>query len=371
MSNRPPRRYSRWVVTGIGVILVWSALGFAGYAAGWNAHKRDAQAELIKSERAAMASITNRHNTGPCIETSVQPGQLAGLLKIPALNLVAPVEEGTDDAELNVAVGHDPQSVWPGVDGAAAFLAHDVSYFVHLGALKAGDVISYQTACTTVNFTVSNLQVVDAGSAIPTTPNPTLILDTCYPPNALFFTSHRLLVHASETTSTGVGTSELGKGATGVAQPSGPVSFNVPAPAPLVEQGLTLDQNEAPMGTMTLGGQPSAAWEQGPGPLALEAAALEAYFGGLHSGAQNQQQWWAAIAPGLAMPRQLVGAEVTGHDSALNVEIDSVKGLADQVVLTTTVTLSGGAAPGTYNETVVTPIHGSTVTLGSWQFTPA
>ncbi len=38
-----------------------------------------------------------------------------------------------------MAVGHDPQSVWPGVDGAAVFLAHDVSYFVHLNELKAGD----------------------------------------------------------------------------------------------------------------------------------------------------------------------------------------------------------------------------------------
>ena len=67
----------------------------------------------------------------------------------------APVEEGTDDQELNVAVGHDPQSVWPGVDGAAVFLAHDVSYFVHLNQLKPGDVITYQTACNTVKFQVS------------------------------------------------------------------------------------------------------------------------------------------------------------------------------------------------------------------------
>ena len=44
----------------------------------------------------------------------VGTGQLSGILTVPALNLSAPVEEGTDDPELNVAVGHDPQSVWPG-----------------------------------------------------------------------------------------------------------------------------------------------------------------------------------------------------------------------------------------------------------------
>jgi sortase (surface protein transpeptidase) len=48
-------------------------------------------------------------------------------LTIPALTLAAPVEEGTDDAELDVAVGHDPQSVWPGANGASVLLAHDVS----------------------------------------------------------------------------------------------------------------------------------------------------------------------------------------------------------------------------------------------------
>ena len=40
------------------------------------------------------------------------------------------VEEGTDDQELNVAVGHDAQSVWPGVDGTAVFLAATASDFV-------------------------------------------------------------------------------------------------------------------------------------------------------------------------------------------------------------------------------------------------
>ena len=105
---------------------------------------------LLASERAAMAKIAARSHGASCQVAGVQPGQLSGILTIPALDLDAPVEEGTDDQELNVAVGHDPQSVWPGVDGAAVFLAHDVSYFVHLNALKPGDVITYQTACNTV-----------------------------------------------------------------------------------------------------------------------------------------------------------------------------------------------------------------------------
>jgi len=52
-------------------------------------------------------------------------GQLAGVLGIPTLGLSAPVEQGNDDAELSVAAGHAPASVWPGEHGTAVVLAHD------------------------------------------------------------------------------------------------------------------------------------------------------------------------------------------------------------------------------------------------------
>jgi LPXTG-site transpeptidase (sortase) family protein len=286
-------------------------------------------------------------------------------LRIPALNLTAPVEEGTDDQELNVSVGHDPQSVWPGVPGAAVFLAHDVSYFVHLNELKPGDVITYQTACNTVKFAVSDQQIVAAGSDVSNTSGPSLVLDTCYPPNALFFTSKRLLIRATEVAAATKGTNlSPGKALTAGA---GSLNYTVPAPSALVAQGLTLDQNEAPMGTMQLVNA-SIGFAQSPGPLSLTAAALEAYFGGLHAGAQNQQAWWSAIAPGVVMPPQLAGATVVGHDAPLNVEIDSAKGVPTQVVLRTTVTLSGGSAPGEQAETVILPVHGAQITIGSWQF---
>ena len=82
------------------------------------------------------------------------------------------------------------------------------------------------------------------------------------------------------------------------------------------------------MGTMKLVNA-SVAFAQSPGPLSLEAAALETYFGGLHAGAQNQWKWWAAMAPHLPLPPELAGAVVTGHDTPLDVEIDSAGGVAE------------------------------------------
>ena len=187
-----------------------------------------------------------------------------------------------------MAVGHDGTSVWPGASGTSVLLAHDVSYFVHLDQLQPGDRIVYRTACTTVAYSVTGQQVVQQGTPVPGSSGPTLVLDTCYPPDALFFTTKRLLVSATEVPDAGPGAGQ--DGGAGLAAPAqGTTSYTVPAPPALVAEGLTLQQNEAPMGTMTLSGDTSPEWEQSPGPLALEAAALEAYFGGARSAAQGRQ----------------------------------------------------------------------------------
>ena len=263
-----------------------------------------------------------------------------------------------------MAVGHDPQSVWPGVDGAAVFLAHDVSYFVHLNALKPGDIVTYATACNTVKFEVRSQQVVPAGSPVATTSDPQ--------------PGPRHLLAAERARSSLL--TACWSGRPRWARPPGapawirarnssrrcrPPTSGPSAPSALQAQGLTLEQNEAPMGTMNLVGA-SQAFAQSPGPLSLEAAALETYFGGLHALAQRQSPWWSALAPGVAMPSQLNGATVAGHDSPLEVEIDSAGGNPSQVVLRTTVTLGGGPAPGPHAMTVVLPVHSGVVTIGSW-----
>ncbi len=361
-SLRDVRRLS---VTLIGVVLLFTAVFAASYAIAHQAHQHHAQGVLLRSEHAAMAKIAKDSHGASCQVTGVQPGQLSGILSIPALNLQAPVEEGTDDQELNVAVGHDPQSVWPGITGAAVFLAHDVSYFVHLNALKPGDEITYATACNTVKFSVSGQQVVPAGSPVSNTTAPSLVLDTCWPPNALFFTPDRLLIRATEVGAVTKG-GNLSPGQEFIKTVQA-TNYTTSAPASLQAQGLTLEQNEAPMGTMNLVNA-SVAFSQSPGPLSLEAAALETYFGGLHASGQQQAQWWGAIAPGVAMPPQLAGATVTGHDAPLDVEIDSSGGTPTQVVLRTAVTLEGGSAPGEHAMTVVLPVQDAQVFIGSWSF---
>jgi LPXTG-site transpeptidase (sortase) family protein len=332
--------------------------------------------------------------TAPCVQSPPQVGQLAGTLTIPAIGLKAPVEEGTDDAELNVAAGHAPASVWPGAAGSSVFLAHDVSYFVHLNSLKPGDLIYYQDQCSTVAYLVTGQSVVNAGDPVYNSTTPTMVLDTCWPTNALFYTSQRLLVSAAEdptapplashtklvsrhAPSGAASSSRHGRSTSGTTTttPQLPaadtVSYTVPAPPDLVAQGLTLTQNEAPMGTMTLSGDTSPVWEESPGPLALTAAGLQAYFGGIHSAEQVRNDWWAAIAPGVVMPGPLANAQITGHDSPLDIAISSVGGVPQSVTMTTDVTVSGGSAPGTYHLVATGGVTGSVVTITSWEMNNA
>jgi len=371
-STHHPRRGSRLAmaaVTVAGITLLWGALALGGYAMGWQAHARTGAARLLAKERSVIRHAATEQPDRTCAVRVGGDGQLDGLLRIPSLGLSAPVEQGTTDAVLDVAVGHDSTSAWPGAAGAAVLLAHDVSFFGHLGQLKAGDRVLYETACAITTFTVTDSQVVPAGTALPNSTAPTLVLDTCYPPDALFFTSQRLVVNAVESAARSNSAGRPGSDA--VASTPTPPTYTVPVPPALAAEGLTLANNEVPMGILTLGGQTAPSFEQSPGPLDLEAAALEAYFAGLHAAAQGEGSWWSAITqPAVPVPPPLNGGVITGHDSPLDVEILSAHDSPTAVVLTTTVSVTGGAAPGTYDEAVHLVVTSNTVTIAGWSMTP-
>lgn len=349
-----------WVRVTVGLVLVWGALGVAGYRLGWQLHSSHGQDTLLRSARAA-----DRNTGSSCTQqgTPASDGQLAGVLTLPKLGVTAPVEQGTDDAELNVAVGHADSTPFPGTAGTAVLLAHDVSYFAHIDQLQPGDVIDYQVGCVVHVFNVVGHTVVQAGAPVPQQSGNGLVLDTCWPTNALWYTPDRYLVEAQEASVKSSKTSANG------AEQSWPTGYTPTAPAALVAQGLTLESNEEPMGTMTITGQPDKAWAQSPAPLALEAAALEQYFGAVHAAAQKRTDWWAALAPGVTMPAPMSGATVTAHNAPLNVTITATGSTPTTVTLSTVFTLAGGSAPGRYSETVTEALHGLTVVITDWEVT--
>lgn len=360
----------------LGALVLWGVLGASGYVLGWTLHQHHAGQALVRQARQELAELAVSHPLAGCHELNPASGQLLGILVIPSLHLTAPIEQGTSNAVLAVAVGHDPQSVLPGRPGASALLAHDVSYFVNIDQLHPGEQIDVAMPCKTVIFSVSRHEVVRSGSAVPGSVQPTLVLDTCWPTNALWFTPTRYLVFAREAGVTQ--TSPEAPQQTGI-EPSNALrnrkqlyaNLAVPVPRALASQGLTLVDNETPMGRMKVIGSPSTSYTQSPAPLNVERAALEAYFAAWHSIAQDRPDWWSSFAPNVPFPASLAGARIVSHQSGLDVT-ENVRGeTALSVTLSTLVGLSGPSAGGNWTVRVTESIHGNELTISNWEVSPS
>lgn len=384
------RRGSGLALVGLGVLLLVGAGLWQGYGWLWSRHVASVGSALIARHQrdvagsGALAACSGSAGAGARTAGTAGTGTaetagtgtadaggdpVRGVLSVPKLGLRAPVEEGTSNATLAVAIGHIVASVWPGATGTSILAAHDVSYFVHIDELATGDAVDYVTPCTTYHFAVSGHQVVKAGSPVYNSPGPTLMLETCWPTDALWYTPDRLLVTATE-----VGTSPTpgsAGAAVGSATGAGATPPTVPAPPDLVAQGLTLATNSIPMGTLTETGSPPRSWTESPAPLAIESSALEAFIGALKAAEQGNDGWWNAMAPGgVPVPAALRGATVTDWHQGLDVAIATVGTTATGVTLTATVSVSDGPAPGLYALRVGEVLHHGTLTIGAFTLSP-
>jgi sortase A len=262
-----------------------------------------------------------------------------------------------------VAVGHVPTSVWPGQRGTAVLSAHDVSYFVDAAHLAKGALIRYDTPCASYVFAVTGHEVVKAGTPVYNTAVPSLTLVTCWPTDALWFTPDRLLVTATEVQA--IPRKTVAHPAVETAGTEAPPVVAVPPS--LAAQGLTLATNSIPMGTMTISPSAVPAWVSSPGPLNVEASALEAFIGGIRALNQDHPAWFHSFAPGVAAPPALVGAPPPRYLSSLDVRIAASGDAAQSVVLTTTVEIPGGSAPGRYTMTVTASVTGSHLAVTGWR----
>jgi sortase A len=328
---------------------------------------------MNRSHRGGAALIQKLHTrqhkaaaSAICVAPT-SPAETMGLLEVPAISLRAPVEEGTGDAVLAVAVGHDQESVWPGSIGNSILEAHDVSYFSSIDELKAGDVISFQDTCTSYQFVVGSHRIVKSGSPIYDTPAPSLTLVTCWPTDALWFTPNRYVVTATEVARHSlVQSTQAGSFSTA---PVPQVSTTVPPT--LAAQGVTLATNYVPMGTLQFVGTPSSSWKSSPTPLAIESSALEEFIGGLRALGQGRIDWWQSIAPRLAVPTPLLHAAVSEYLQPLEVVETADGDTASQVDLSTQIYISGGSAPGYYSLSVEAVILQSLIQIVKWQLVPS
>ncbi|TAN31293.1 MAG: sortase [Actinomycetota bacterium] len=286
---------------GIGGALVLLAVGGVIYPLIWQHHQNSAGQQIINRD------IGQARSGGTISKVcTARPGP--GVLVIPALGLTAPVEQGLSDSVLEVAIGHDPSTSWPGPGQSSLLAGHDVGYLSQDTKLKTGDAISYIEPCATVNFVVERQVISKPYQQITVPPQGGLVLDSCWPTDALWYTPERYLVIARYVSTT--------HGSPVVPIP--PASPEVPVvnlPPGLTLNEVSLAANAWPMGNLLITGTPSTQWVQSQAALQAESHALELFFGLRRSIAENVPAWSASLAPGVSVPNWLAGVP----NSPLNV----------------------------------------------------
>ena len=110
-------------------------------------------------------------------------GSVVAKLEIPRIHLSTIAFEGDTESILARGAGHISGSALPGTRGNAVFAAHRDTFFRPLRSIRAGDVISVETAQNKKDYVVKSARVVspDEVDVLRPTPEPTLTLITCYP----------------------------------------------------------------------------------------------------------------------------------------------------------------------------------------------
>ncbi|MGA8295891.1 MAG: class D sortase [Acidimicrobiales bacterium] len=364
------RLLGRWryrTLISIGLVLIAGVGAWQIYASVWSARSTRTGRSLVRNFLAennlasplSHSAATSKGTLVSCRLASTKR-QVRGLLEIPKLDVVAPVEQNEGDAQLNVAVGHNPYSVWPGTTGTSVLVAHDVSYFENLPHLNVGDEVIYVAPCRTYYFRVESHAIVSAGAPVYNTARPSLTLVTCWPTNALWFTPDRYVLSA-----TFIGTRPTTSRSTSYLAVTPPPSVAIPPP--LAAQGVTLTTYSLPMGSFALVGKPNAAWAQTTSPLLDEDSAVQSFIAAVRALTENRLEWWRQLAPDLAPPPPLIGASNPGYNAGLDVTVTAYGTTATRVALQDTITISGGPAPGAYVVSVVQLIRHNSLSISSWK----
>lgn len=281
-----------------------------------------------------------------------------GELVIPSISVVAPVVEGDGQAQLADAVGHVPASVWPGGAGTPVFVAHDVTWFHGLGDLRRGADVEYVNHCRAEVYRIVSARVVTQGTPVVNRPG-SLALVTCWPLDALWFTSKRLLVMA-----------EAAGGSARV--PAVSVTAAQPVPSLAVPAALTgedtLAANPAPLGTLNVSDAPSAQYMASPGPLTDVVAAQALYFAGLRAAGAADPGEWSVLAPAVPVrdAAPLEGATVAGYTRPLATTLDVRGDRLVGAVLTAAFDVAQGATAGPWSVRVTEGLVGGKLAITGW-----
>jgi sortase A len=181
------RLLARLLIAGGALALAWVAFQFA--AAAWYQRQTETALETLRSAPATEPRPTpERLNVGEAI----------GTLEIARLGLTGVVVEGDQDAVLDRAIGHLPDTPLPWRAGNSALAAHRDAIFRPLKGVRLGDVLRLKTPHGDFDYLVRETLIVKPQDVwvLDPTPVTTLTLISCWPFNYIGHAPERFIVRA-------------------------------------------------------------------------------------------------------------------------------------------------------------------------------
>jgi LPXTG-site transpeptidase (sortase) family protein len=319
----------------VGAALVVTAAVGSAYPLWWSHRSSSAGRELLgRALGQGETSLRPGGANGACANASsgdVVTPQHPAVVEIPAIGLRAPVLEGLDDAVLNVAVGHEPSSAWPGASGESVLLAHDVSYFSDLDRLHDGNEVIWLDGCREDFFRVIGHEIVQPGAALAKPSSGAgLAMITCWPTDSLWWTPDRYVVETAF-----VGEQFVSRQV--ALEASSRSRRSVPAWPTGVPKGL-FGRADVLVDSLGTAGSPSRSFTEGPEPLDAANRVLSDYAAVEKTVTAREGLWWAALAlPGVPLPRPWPQNDVVDVDLSVSgkaIEGASVRSAAVIVVFT-------------------------------------
>ncbi len=158
-----------------------------GSASALDAFERARSAALASSPDQSLWSSGRKQGFEDSL--AVELGAPAGVLKLPTIDLTAPIFEGTDELTLNRGVGWIEGTSQLGGNGNIGLAGHRDGFFRGLKDIAVGDGMELETIHGTRRYRVSELLIVEPEDVyvLDPTATATVTLVTCYP---FYFVGH-------------------------------------------------------------------------------------------------------------------------------------------------------------------------------------
>ncbi len=188
MTGSLQRRLAGTLIVAGALALLWVAINLAVTASS----RRD-YAATLESRRASP-----RPDEEPGLPASLAAGQPIGTLEIVRVGLSGVVVEGDDDAVLDRAIGHLPDTPLPWNTGNSALAAHRDTLFRPLRDVRSGDVLRLRTPFGDYEYRVRETLIVKPEDlwVLDATAGSMLTLISCYPFAYIGHAPERFIVRA-------------------------------------------------------------------------------------------------------------------------------------------------------------------------------